>query len=69
MVADRNPAKQGRLLPGSRIPIVPPEALAAARPEEVVILPWNLATEISNELKALVEAPLMVAVPRLRRVA
>jgi hypothetical protein len=68
MVADRNPAKQGRLLPGSRIPIVPPEALAAARPEQVVILPWNLATEIANELKPLIDAPLVVAVPRLRRV-
>lgn len=71
MVADRNPAKQGRLLPGSRIPIVSPEALLAARPEEVVILPWNLATEIASELKPLTDSgsKLLVAVPRLRRIA
>jgi hypothetical protein len=68
MVADRNPAKQGRLLPGSRIPIVPPERLFAWRPDEVVILPWNLAREISSELAAVAEsgASLLVAVPRLQ---
>lgn len=71
MVADRSPAKQGRLLPGSRVPIVTPEALIAARPAEVVILPWNLADEIARELKPLTAAGtrLVVAVPELRRVA
>jgi hypothetical protein len=68
MVADRNSAKQGRLLPGSRIPIVSPETLIAARPAEVVILPWNIAPEVVNELKALRDAgtKLLVAVPALR---
>ncbi len=59
-VADRNPGKQGRLLPGSHIPVVPPEALAAARPDDVVILPWNLADEVAAEL-----APLRSAGTRL----
>jgi SAM-dependent methyltransferase len=70
MVADRNPAKQGRLLPGSRIPVVTPEALLAFRPEEVLILPWNIVPEIAGELRALRErgGRLIVAVPELRAV-
>jgi C-methyltransferase C-terminal domain/Methyltransferase domain len=59
-VADRNPAKQGKLLPGSRIPVVSPEALAAARPDDVVVLPWNIAEEVAAEL-----APLRASGTRL----
>jgi hypothetical protein len=55
-IADRNPAKQGKLLPGSHVPVVSPEALAAAAPDDVMILPWNLAPEISAELRALCAA-------------
>ena len=39
VVADRSPAKQGSLLPGSRIPVVSPEAMLAMRPDVVLILP------------------------------
>ena len=49
-VVDRNPAKQGRFLPGSRIPVVDESALRAARPEVVLILPWNLREEITAQL-------------------
>lgn len=49
-VADRNPAKQGRLLPGSRIPIVPESHIAEDRPDLVLILPWNLKAEITAQL-------------------
>jgi C-methyltransferase C-terminal domain/Methyltransferase domain len=59
-VADRNPGKQGKLLPGSHIPVVSPEALAATRLDDVVILPWNLAEEVAAEL-----APLRAAGTRL----
>jgi hypothetical protein len=52
-VVDRNPAKQGRLLPGSRIPVRPVEALEADRPDEVLILPWNISNEIVSQLAAL----------------
>jgi predicted TPR repeat methyltransferase len=45
-VVDRNPTKQGRLLPGSHIPVLHPDALLAARPDFVLILPWNLRDEI-----------------------
>jgi len=67
-VADRNPGKQGKLLPGSHIPVVSPEALAAARPDDVVILPWNLAEEVAAELAPLRSAGtrLWVAVPEAR---
>ena len=52
-VADLNPAKQGKAMPGSRIPIVGPDVLEEAAPNYVVILPWNLRTEVSNQLAEL----------------
>ncbi len=50
MIADRSPAKQNLLAPGSHIPILAPEALIAARPDYVLILPWNLKGEIAAQL-------------------
>jgi hypothetical protein len=47
---DRNPVKQGTLLPGSRIPVLAPEALLEARPDLVLILPWNLRDEVIAQL-------------------
>ena len=47
---DRNPAKQGRYLPGTRIPIHAPERIAETRPDVVFILPWNLKAEIMEQL-------------------
>ena len=47
---DRNPVKQGTLLPGSRIPVLAPEALIEARPDLVLILPWNLRDEVIAQL-------------------
>jgi hypothetical protein len=68
-VADRNPAKQGRLLPGSHVPVVTPEALAAAHPDDVLILPWNIAEEIAGELHPLCAASrLWVAMPTLQTI-
>lgn len=49
-VVDRNPVKQGRFLPGSRIPIRDPGAIATARPDYLLILPWNLAEEIVGQM-------------------
>ena len=49
-VVDRNPAKQGKFLPGSRIPIGAEERLREDRPDWVVILPWNLREEIVRQL-------------------
>jgi hypothetical protein len=50
MVADRNPHKQGKLLPGTHIPVVSPEELMRQRPDYVLILPWNLKDEIKRQL-------------------
>ena len=47
---DRNPYKQGRFLPGTHIPILHPDAIVEAKPDYVVILPWNLRREISEQL-------------------
>lgn len=49
-VADRNPAKQGKYLPGSRIPIVSEERIKEERPDYVLILPWNIRDEIAEQM-------------------
>ncbi len=46
---DRSPHKQGRFLPGTRIPILHPDKLREARPDYVLILPWNLKEEIMQQ--------------------
>ena len=51
LVADRNPHKQSKFLPGTHIPVVSPEALLQARPDYVLILPWNLQHEIRQQLQ------------------
>lgn len=67
-IADRSPAKQGRLAPGSRIPIVPPEAMLATRPDYVLILPWNLADEVTREIAGMREwgGRSVIAIPTLK---
>ena len=49
-VVDASPHKQGRYLPGSRLPIHGPEKLAESRPDYVLILPWNLRREITAKM-------------------
>jgi SAM-dependent methyltransferase len=66
-VVDRNPNKIGKFLPGSRIPIVDEQFLKKSRPNVVVVLPWNLTTEIERQL-SYVRAwggKLATAVPRM----
>ncbi len=48
---DRSPVKQGKFLPGTHIPIYPPERLAETKPDYVLVLPWNLREEISQQLR------------------
>jgi hypothetical protein len=47
---DRSPHKHGKFLPGTHIPILQPDAIADARPDYVLILPWNLKDEIAAQL-------------------
>ena len=67
-VVDRNPAKQSMLLPGSHIPVLDPSELLKAKPDVVLILPWNLAEEIHSELKATLpdSVKYLIAIPELR---
>src|SRR3990170_2047722 len=47
---DRNPHKQGCFLPGSQIPVLPPEKVRETRPDYLLILPWNLKDEIMGQM-------------------
>lgn len=47
---DRNPYKHGRFTPGTRIPILPPDRIAADKPDYVLVLPWNLRAELVEQL-------------------
>lgn len=49
-VADRALSKQGKFLPGSHIPVITPEQLAAKNPDSVLVLPWNLLEELKGQL-------------------
>ncbi|GEO83497.1 MULTISPECIES: class I SAM-dependent methyltransferase [Alphaproteobacteria] len=66
-VVDKNPAKQGTFLPGSRVPIVSEDVLKSEKPERVVILPWNLQTEIKQQFSSISDwgGKFVTAVPRL----
>jgi SAM-dependent methyltransferase len=66
-VVDRNPAKQGRYLPGSHIPVLGEALLKSDRPDLILLLPWNLRTELSEQLAYISNwgAKLVVALPRL----
>lgn len=67
-VVDASIEKQGKFLPGSQIPVLPPEALGEASPTDVLILPWNIASEISLRIKeSLPGVRIWVAQPELRQ--
>ncbi len=65
---DRNPYKHGRFLPGTHIPIFPPEQLRIARPDFVFILPWNLKNEIMEQLSFIREwgGKFVVPIPEVK---
>lgn len=52
LTADASPAKQGRAVPGVRVPIVSPGELAVRRPSDVLVLVWDLATEVIRQIEA-----------------
>jgi hypothetical protein len=52
---DRSPHKQGRYLPGTRIPIFEPGRIAETKPDYVLILPWNLKNEIVTQMQSIRE--------------
>lgn len=64
---DRNPHKQGLLLPGTRIPILDPSAIQDFKPDYLLILPWNLKSEIAAQMSEIRSwaGQFVVAIPRL----
>jgi len=66
-VCDAAPSKQGKFLPGSHIPIVSPEHLLAYPPDFLIVLPWNIKSEIIIQLRGLIgnRTKFLVAVPEL----
>ena len=67
-IVDRNPAKQGKFLPGSHIPVVPESQLEINPPDVVIIFPWNLKDEIKSQLSAQVgpDVKFMVTMPKVQ---
>ena len=70
-VVDRNPAKQGKYMPGSRIPVTHEGKLEQVKPKYVVVLPWNLKAEVSRQLDYIKAwgGRLVTAVPSLEIIA
>jgi len=65
-IIDRNPHKQGKLLPGTHILICGAEELSKNPPDAILVLPWNLASEVSLQLRKLgIETPIFRVVPKV----
>ena len=67
-VADASPHKQGKFLPGSRIPVVGPERITLEKPDYVLVLPWNLIDEITGQFAGVSSwgGRFVVAIPELK---
>jgi trans-aconitate methyltransferase len=70
-IADGNPLKQGRRIPGCRIPIVAPDQIQALRPDYLLVLPWNIAGEIMQQTRFIAAwgGRFVIPSPELRIVA
>ena len=62
-VADRADSKQGKYLPGSHIPVITPEELDEQKPDALLVLPWNLITELRQQWPT---HSLVTAIPTLK---
>jgi hypothetical protein len=68
-VVDASSEKQGKFLPGSQIPVLEPKELSLANPTDVLVLPWNIAEEISVLVRTLApNARIWVALPMLKEI-
>lgn len=67
LIVDRNPAKRGKYMPGSRVPIVDEARINEERPDYILILPWNLRVEVQTQLSYVREwgAKFVATVPKL----
>jgi C-methyltransferase C-terminal domain/Putative zinc binding domain/Methyltransferase domain len=68
-VVDASQEKHGKFLPGSQVPVLPPDELNAAKPTDVLILPWNIAPELAQRIEVLApQARIWVAQPSMRQI-
>jgi SAM-dependent methyltransferase len=67
-VFDAAPAKQGKLMPGSHIPILAPNEISKFNPDYVIILPWNLKTEVKEQLSQILDKHVkyLTMIPHMR---
>lgn len=65
VICDAALSKQGKFMPGSHIPILAPEMLHEHSPDYVLILPWNIKTEVKNQLAWLTQTTFVTAIPNL----
>lgn len=67
-VVDASPHKQGKYLPGSKIPVVAEQMIRETKPDYVIIFPWNIKDEIMNQLSYIRDwnAKFVVAIPELK---
>lgn len=70
-VVDRNPAKQGKYMPGSRIPIMGENRIMAEKPDYVLILPWNIKAEVMGQLDYIGAwgGQFVIAAPEMKAIA
>ena len=66
-VVDKNPTKQNKFLPGSRIPILNEDVIVKIKPDYILILPWNLRNEVTSQLDYINDwqGKFVIAVPKL----
>lgn len=66
-VCDAAPSKQGKYLPGTHVPILPPDVIFERKPDIVLILPWNIKSEVINQMSSVREwgGIFMVAIPQM----
>ncbi len=67
-VVDKNPAKQNRYLPGSRIPVLDEKQIKDNKPDYVIVLPWNLIDEVMQQLSYIRQwnGQFVIAIPQLK---
>ncbi len=67
-VVDKNPYKQGKFLPGTHLPIFPPDKIAETRPNYLLILPWNIRDEVMEQMNHIRQwgGQFVVAIPRVQ---
>jgi SAM-dependent methyltransferase len=67
-VCDAAPSKQNKFMPGSHIPIMPPDELVKRKPDWVVILPWNIASEVMQQQAQIKSwgGQIVIAVPQIK---